>query len=66
MYEDKSERTTALDGLVKLKLQGPADLGSNIDSYNYELFKSSQRLIQEQGVIIAEQLGLETEDDTST
>lgn len=50
-----------LDRLAKEQKRSKSDLFREM--YNYYQFKSSLRRVQEQGVLIAERLGLETDDD---
>lgn len=50
-----------LDRLAKEQKRSKSDLFREM--YNYYQFKTSLRQIQEQGVLIAERLGLETDDD---
>jgi hypothetical protein len=50
-----------LDRLAKEQKRSKSDLFREM--YNYYQFKTALRQIQEQGVLIAEHLGLETDDD---
>jgi hypothetical protein len=50
-----------LDRLAKEQKRSKSDLFREM--YNYYRFKTTLRRIQDQGVLIAEKLGLETDDD---
>jgi predicted transcriptional regulator len=50
-----------LDRLAKEQKRSKSDLFREM--YNYYQFKTALRQVQEQGVLIAERLGLETDDD---
>lgn len=50
-----------LDKLAKEQKRSKSDLFREM--YNYYRFKTTLRRIQDQGVLIAERLGLETDDD---
>jgi ribbon-helix-helix CopG family protein len=50
-----------LDRLAKDQKRSKSDLFREM--YNYYQFKTTLRHIQEQGTLIAERLGLETDDD---
>jgi predicted DNA-binding protein len=50
-----------LDQLAKEERRSKSDLFREM--YNYYRFKTTLRRIQDQGVLIAEHLGLETDDD---
>lgn len=50
-----------LDKLAKEQKRSKSDLFREM--YNYYQFKMALRGVQEQGVLIAEKLGLETDDD---
>lgn len=53
-----------LDRLAKDQKRSKSDLFREM--YNYYRFKTSLRRIQDHGVLIAERLGLETDDDVYT
>jgi len=50
-----------LDRLAKKQKRSKSDLFREM--YNYYQFKTALRQVQEQGVLIAERLGLESDDD---
>jgi predicted DNA-binding protein len=50
-----------LDNLAKEQKRSKSDLFREM--YNYYRFKTTLRRVQDQGVLIAERLGLETDDD---
>lgn len=50
-----------LDRLAKEQKRSKSDLFREM--YNYYQFKTALRQIQEQGILIAERLGLETDED---
>ncbi|MGH3544913.1 MAG: ribbon-helix-helix protein, CopG family [Mycobacteriales bacterium] len=58
------ELKSDLDRLAVEEKRSKSDLFREM--YNYYRFKTTLRRVQEQGVLIAEHLGLETDDDVYT